>query len=63
MTTKIKFILRVLFSCLSLTIGIMCFTYMMIFIENIQWYLLGLCISGGVIGITSAIANTVMLIE
>lgn len=63
MKTKLKFILRALFSCLSLTVGVMCFTYMMIFIENIQWYLLGLCISGGLIGIALSIINAITLIE
>lgn len=63
MKTKIKLILRILFSCLSLTIGIMCFTYMLVYKENIQWFRLGLCISGGVIGIALSLINAIMLIE
>lgn len=56
-------ILRCIISCVLLTIGVMCLTYMFSYIDSIQWYWLGLCLSGGIIGIFGAIVNLILLAE
>ena len=49
-----KIIRNIIFICLLFTIGVLCVTYVSTQ-ENIEWYWLGLGISGGIIGILSSI--------
>ena len=52
-------ILRIIIACILFTISAMCFAYVLMFEDTIQWYWLGLCISGIIIGLISAIVITV----
>ena len=49
-----KIIRNIIFICCLFTVGVLCLTYIFTQ-ENIEWYWLGLVISGGIIGILSAI--------
>lgn len=48
-------ILRLVVACVLFTIASMCFGYALVNKDTIQWYWLGLCISGIFIGYVSAI--------
>lgn len=61
--SNLEIILRIIISCVLLTISIMCLAYMFTYMKTIQWYWLGLCLSGGIIGIFGAIVNLVLLAE
>lgn len=52
-------ILRIIIACILFTISAMCFAYVLMSEDTIQWYWLGLCISGVIIGLISAIVITV----
>lgn len=45
-----KIIRNIIFICLFITISVLCLTYINTQ-ENIEWYWLGIGISGGIIGI------------
>ena len=54
-------ILRCIISCVLFVIATMCFTYMLMNTETIQWFWLALCISGGVLGYAIALINVITL--
>lgn len=52
-------ILRLVIACIFFIIASMCFAYVLTAKDTIQWYWLGLCVSGIFIGLISAIVITV----
>ena len=52
-------ILRIVVACILFTIASMCFACALTNKDAIQWYWLGLCISGTIIGYASAIFITI----
>ena len=52
---KWEIILRIIISCVLFTTGAMCFCYVLTFKDTIQWYWLGLCVSGIFIGFISSL--------
>lgn len=56
---KCIIILRLVVACVLFTIASMCFACALVNKDTIQWYWLGLCISGIFIGYASAIIITI----
>lgn len=54
-----KIVRNFIIVCLLFIVGVLCVTYASTQ-ENIEWYWLGLCIAGGIIGIISSILLTVV---
>ena len=52
-------ILRIIIACILFMIASMCFSYVVINRDTIQWYWLGLYVSGIIIGLVSGICITV----
>lgn len=57
-----KIIRNIIIACLLFTIGVLCITYISTQ-KNIEWYWLGLGISGGIIGILSSVILLVYTIN
>ena len=56
---KWEIILRLVVACILFTIAAMCFSYVLTSKDTIEWYWLGLCVSGIFIGLISAVVITV----
>lgn len=56
---KWEIILRLVLACIFFTITSMCLAYVLTFKDTIQWYWLGLCVSGIFIGSILAVVITV----
>ena len=52
-------ILRIIIACVLFTISTMCFAYILTAKDTIEWYWLGLCVSGIFIGLISAVVITI----
>lgn len=56
---NLDIILRLAIACILFTGAAMCFAYVLTTKDDIQWYWLGLCVSGIFIGFISSIIITV----